>query len=217
GSTIQNNRVSILWLTAGMFHLMVEDELQSLKGLRRLLAGGDVLSIAHVRKALDVLGDGRLINGYGPTENTTFTCCHSITRSSTNNHSIPIGRPISNTQCFILDRKLMPVPIGVRGELFTGGDGLACGYLNDPSLTAAKFISNPFRPGTWLYRTGDFARFLSDGNIEFLGRIDHQVKISGFRVELGEIETMLKLHPAVRECAIVLQEHRHDKNLVAYV
>jgi thioesterase domain-containing protein/acyl carrier protein len=218
GSTIQKHGVSVLWLTAGLFHLMVDEELDRLKGLRRLLAGGDVLSIAHVRKALEVLGDGTLINGYGPTENTTFTCCHSITRSSTESHSIPIGRPISNTQCFILDCSLMPVPIGVRGELFTGGDGLACGYLNDPKLTAAKFIPNPFQAGALLYRTGDFARFLPDGNIEFLGRVDQQVKISGFRVELGEVESVLKLHPAVRECVVALQEYEAaDKRLVAYV
>ena len=218
GSTIQEHGVTVLWLTAGLFHLMVDEELDRLKGLRRLLAGGDVLSLAHVRKALEVLGDGTLINGYGPTENTTFTCCHSITRSSTESHSIPIGRPISNTQCFILDCNLMPVPIGVRGELFTGGDGLACGYLNDPNLTAAKFIPNPFETGALLYRTGDFARFLSDGNIEFLGRVDQQVKISGFRVELGEVESVLKLHPAVQECVVTLQGYEAaDKRLVAYV
>ena len=111
----------------------------------------------------------------------------------------------------------MPVPIGVRGELFIGGDGLACGYLNDSNLTAAKFIPNPFRPDALLYRTGDLARFLPDGNIEFLGRMDHQVKIRGFRVELGEIELVMKLHPAVRECVVVPQEHTGDKTLVAYV
>ena len=217
GSAIQKHEVSVLWLTAGLFHLMVEEEVDSLKGVRRLLAGGDVLSKAHAQKALEVLGEGKLINGYGPTENTTFTCCHSITRSSANSHSIPIGRPISNTQCFILDRSLMPVPIGVRGELLIGGDGLACGYLNDSDLTAAKFIPNPFRPDALLYRTGDLARFLPDGNIEFLGRMDHQVKIRGFRVELGEVESVMKLHPAVRECVVVLQEHTGDKTLVAYV
>ena len=188
GSAIRKYNVSVLWLTAGLFHQMVDHELDSLTGVRQLLAGGDVLSIAHVRKALERLGEGRLINGYGPTENTTFTCCYSITHLSAEEHSVPIGRPISNTQCFILDRDLQPVPIGVRGELFASGDGLARGYLNDPKLTAEKFIPNPFRPGSLLYRTGDFARYRSDGNIEFLGRIDNQVKIRGYRIELGEIE-----------------------------
>ena len=110
------------------------------------------------------------------------------------------------------------MPIGVRGELFAGGDGLACGYLNDPKLTAEKFIPNPFRPGSLLYRTGDFARYRSDGNIEFLGRIDNQVKIRGYRIELGEIESVLKLHPAVREAVVVAREDvPGDRRLVAYV
>ena len=218
GSVIRKHKVSVLWLTAGLFHQMVDHELDCLTGVRQLLAGGDVLSIAHVRKALDCLGEGRLINGYGPTENTTFTCCHSITRSSAEGHSIPIGRPIPNTQCFILDRNLQLVPIGVRGELFIGGDGLARGYLNDSELTAEKFIPNPFHPSLLLYRTGDFARYRSDGNIEFLGRIDYQVKIRGFRVELGEIESALKLHLVVREAIVMAREDvPGDRRLVAYV
>jgi acyl carrier protein len=218
GFAIRKYNVSVLWLTAGLFHEMVDHELDSLTGVRQLLAGGDVLSIAHVRKALERLGEGRLINGYGPTENTTFTCCYSITRLSAEDHSIPIGRPISNTQCFILDRDLQPVPIGVRGELFAGGDGLARGYLNDPRLTAEKFIPNPFRPDSLLYRTGDFARYRSDGNIEFLGRIDNQVKIRGYRIELGEIESVLKLHPAAREAVVVAREDvPGDRRPVAYV
>ena len=218
GLDIREHGVSVLWLTAGLFNLMVDHELDSLKDVRQLLVGGDVLSTAHVRKALGRLGEGRLINGYGPTENTTFTCWHPITRSSADRHSIPIGRPISNTQCCILDGNLRPVPIGVRGELFAGGDGLARGYLNDQELTAKKFISNPLRPGALLYRTGDFARYLSDGNIEFLGRVDHQVKIRGYRVELGEIESVLRLHPAVRECVVVVvKDAQDDKKFVAYV
>jgi amino acid adenylation domain-containing protein len=217
GSTIRAHGISVLWLTAGLFHQMVDEELDSLKGVRQLLTGGDVLSVAHVRKALDALGEGRLINGYGPTENTTFTCCHAITRSSLKGHSVPIGRPISNTQCFVLDRSSQPAPIGVRGELFVGGDGLARGYLNDPELTAEKFIPNPLRPGALLYRTGDFARYLPDGNIEFLGRVDHQVKIRGFRIELGEIEARLAQHPAVREAVVpVGEDGSGDKRLVAY-
>ena len=218
GSAIRKYNVSVLWLTAGLFHQMVDHELDSLTGVRQLLAGGDVLSISHVRKALERLGEGRLINGYGPTENTTFTCCYPITHLSAEEHSVPIGRPISNTQCFILDRDLQPVPIGVRGELFAGGDGLARGYLNDPKLTAEKFIPNPFRPGSLLYRTGDFARYRSDGNIEFIGRIDNQVKLRGYRIELGEIESVLKLHPAVSEAVVAAREDvPGDRRLVAYV
>ena len=206
GAIIRKYNVSVLWLTAGLFHQMVDYELDSLSGVRQLLAGGDVLSIAHVRKALTRLAEGRLINGYGPTENTTFTCCYSISQLSAEEQTVPIGSPICNTQCFILDSALQPVPIGVRGELFAGGDGLARGYLNDPKLTAEKFIPNPFRPGSLLYRTGDFARYRSDGNIEFLGRIDNQVKIRGYRIELGEIESALKLHSTVTEAVVVARE-----------
>ena len=218
GYIIRKHGISVLWLTAGLFQQMVDQELDSLTGVRQLLTGGDVLSTAHVRKALERLGKGRLINGYGPTENTTFTCCHSITLSSVEGKSIPIGRPIANTQCYILGGDLQPVPIGVRGELFAGGDGLALGYLNDPALSAEKFIPNPFRSDLLLYRTGDLVRYYSDGNIEFLGRADQQVKIRGYRVELGEIESVLKLHPAVRDAAVVTCEDvQSDRRVVAYV
>jgi amino acid adenylation domain-containing protein len=218
GSAIRKRGVSVLWLTAALFNQMVDYELDSLESVGQILTGGDVLSITHVRKALERLGEGRLINGYGPTENTTFTCCFPISNSSVEGHSIPIGRPISNTQCYILDRNLQPVPIGVRGELFAGGDGLALGYLNDAKLTAEKFLGNCLRPGSLYYRTGDFARYRADGSIEFLGRIDHQVKIRGYRIELGEIETTLNLHPSVREAVVVAREDAPgDRRLVAYV
>ena len=218
GRVIQSHQVSVLWLTAGLFHLMVDDALESLSGVRQLLAGGDVLSVAHVRTALERLGEDRLINGYGPTENTTFTCCHPITRGSLDHPAIPIGKPIAHTQCYILDPHMAPVPVGVRGELFTGGEGLALGYLNDPILTAEKFIRNPYEPGRLLYRTGDLARYLTDGTIEFLGRLDDQVKIRGFRVEPGEVEAAIKLHPAVQETAVVARKDAAgDTALVAYV
>jgi amino acid adenylation domain-containing protein len=218
GSLIRQKQVTVLWLTAGLFHAMVDHELDNLVGLRKLLAGGDTLSTGHVRRALERMGEGTLINGYGPTENTTFTCCHLITRSSAARQSIPIGVPISNTQCFILDRHLQPVPVGARGELYAGGDGLALGYLNDPRLTTERFISNPFRPGSRLYRTGDFARHLPDGNIEFLGRIDDQVKIRGFRVTLGEVEAIIRRHPLVQDAAVLTEkENAGDNSLVAYV
>jgi amino acid adenylation domain-containing protein len=218
GSAIRNYNISVLWLTAGLFNQIVDHELDSLSGVRQLLVGGDVLSITHVRKALTRLGEGALINGYGPTENTTFTCCYPIRHLSAEEHAVPIGRPISNTQCFILDSNLQPVPIGVRGELFAGGDGLALGYLNDPKLTAENFVPNPFRPGSVLYRTGDFARYRSDGNIEFLGRVDNQVKIRGYRIELGEIELALKRHSSAKEVVVVAREAAPgDRRLVAYV
>lgn len=204
GEFIQKRGITTLWLTAGLFHQMIEEQSHSLRGVRQLLAGGDVLSVPHVKRALDELPDCRLINGYGPTENTTFTCCHPITIADAAGGSIPIGRPIANTQVYLLDESLQPVPIGVPGELYTGGDGLARGYLNQPELTADRFIPNPFShdPHARLYRTVDLARWRSDGSITFLGREDAQVKIRGYRVELGEIETVLIRHPAVRECVV---------------
>src|SRR5438309_10457119 len=151
----------------------------------------------------------------------TFTCCYRIPRELDEGlSSIPIGRPIGNTQVYLLDGNLNPVPMGVAGELHIGGDGLARGYLNRPDLTGEKFIRNPFSHDTRgrLYKTGDLARYLPDGNIECLGRIDDQVKVRGFRIELGEIESVLQQHPAVRESAVVVREDSDgDRRLVAYI
>ena len=216
--TLERHQVTTVWLTTGLFNQMVEEKPEGLKHLRQILTGGDVLSPTHVRKALAVLDGCRLINGYGPTENTTFTTCYTIPSTFGGQRSIPIGRPISNTQCYILDERLQPVPVGIPGELYAGGDGLALGYLGHPKLTAEKFIPNPFMPGSRLYKTGDLARYLADGNIEFLGRMDFQVKIRGFRVELGEIEAVLGRHPLVRECVVMAREdYPGEKRLAAYI
>jgi aspartate racemase len=213
--------VTTLWLTAGLFHLMVEQRAEALRPLGQLLAGGDVLSPSDVSKALWALGpEGRLINGYGPTESTTFACCHVMRAGDRVTDPVPIGRPVSNTQVYVLDERLQPVPVGAPGELSIGGDGLALGYLNQPELTAQKFVLNPFsdQPGARLYRTGDLARYLADGTIEFLGRMDSQVKILGHRVEPGEVEAALGRHPGVRQAAVVARGDRPgEKQLVAYV
>lgn len=220
GQVVKLHQITTLWLTAGLFHLMVDERLEDLLPLGQLLAGGDVLSVPHVQKVLQELGECRVINGYGPTESTTFTCSHLMTAQSQFGTCVPIGRPISNTKVYILDRYLKPVPAGVSGELYIGGDGLARGYLNQPELTAEKFIPNPFsnEPGARLYKTGDIARYLPNGNIEFLGRTDHQVKLRGFRIELGEIEAVLVQHPAVREAVVIVREDiPGEKRLVAYL
>ncbi|MDB6019201.1 MAG: Glutamate-semialdehyde aminotransferase [Pedosphaera sp.] len=220
GRVVREQKVTTLWLTAGLFRVMVDNRVADLKPLRQLLAGGDVLPAAQVRKALQELPGCRLINGYGPTENTTFTCCHTISEADLKGNSIPIGRPIANTQVYILDRHLHPVPVGAPGELFVGGDGLARGYLNRPELTAEKFVRSPFSsdPDVRLYRTGDLCRYLPDGRIEFLGRIDQQVKIRGFRIELEEIEAVLGQHPAVREVLVMAREDvPGEKFLAAYL
>jgi amino acid adenylation domain-containing protein len=219
GRALQQYRVTTLWLTAGLFHQMVEDHLEALAGVQQLLAGGDVLSPQHVKKALWAAEGQTLINGYGPTENTTFTCCHPLQDADKIESSVPIGQPIANTQVHILDDNLQPVPIGVPGELYTGGDGLARGYLNHPRTTAEKFIPDPFgsEPGQRLYKTGDQARWRSDGTIVFLGRNDNQVKIRGFRVELGEVEVVLNQHPAIENVTVVARDDAvGSKQLVAY-
>jgi len=220
GSFLQRERITTLWLTAGLFQQMVDEQLVALCHVEHLLTGGDIVSAPHARKFLQNEGIGQLINGYGPTENTTFTCCYATTESCSVGISLPIGRPISNTQVYILDHTLHQVPIGTPGELYIGGIGLARCYLHQPGLTAEKFIPNPFsrEPGTRLYRTGDLGRFLADGTIEFLGRIDQQVKLRGFRIEPGEIEATLSTHLAVTQVVVLAREDRSgNKNLVAYI
>jgi amino acid adenylation domain-containing protein len=220
GTAIRRYGVTTLWLTAGLFNVMVEQRVEDLKPLRQLVAGGDALSPAHVRKALENLPGCRLINGYGPTEGTTFACCHTISVEDAEGSSIPIGRPIANTQVYLLDSENQLVPSGEAGELCIGGDGLARGYLNQPELTAAKFVRHPFRdePEARIYKTGDLARYRPDGTIEFLGRSDNQVKISGYRIELGEIETVVMQYPSVRSTVVIArQDTPGEKKLVAYV
>jgi amino acid adenylation domain-containing protein/non-ribosomal peptide synthase protein (TIGR01720 family) len=219
GRELRQSGVTVLWLTAGLFHQMIESQTENLAGVEQLLAGGDVLSPAHVGMAHRLLSGCRLINGYGPTEGTTFTCCHRIEEVDPD-ASVPIGRPISNTTVAILDLELRRVPIGVMGELCAGGMGVARGYWGDPARTAERFIPDPEgkAPGARLYRTGDRARFLSDGKVEFLGRLDRQVKLRGFRVEPGEVETVLATHTEVREVAVdVRPEPGGGRRLVAWV
>jgi amino acid adenylation domain-containing protein len=202
-NALARHSVTTLWLTAGLFHLMVDHRLEGLKPLRQLLAGGDVLSPPHIAKALQNLPGCQLINGYGPTENTTFTCCYSVPRDA-GSGPLPIGRPIAHTDVYILDDARSPVPEGQEGELFAGGDGLALGYWNRPDLTAERFITNPFdsTQRSKLYRTGDRVRRRGDGNIEFMGRVDRQVKINGKRVELDEIEACLRRSGLVADAAV---------------
>ena len=220
GRVIKQERVDTLWLTSGLFQQMTDQQLEDLQGLKYLLAGGDVLSPAHVAKAVKHLPNCQLINGYGPTENTTFTCCYRVPKTWRPDQPVPIGRPISNTHVYVLDRDMTPVPIGIPGELYAGGDGLALEYLNRPDLNAQRFVPNPFdrEHGSRLYRTGDLVRWRADGNLEFLARTDDQIKIRGHRVEPGEVEAVFMQHPSVGCCAVIAHDDEFiGKHLVAYV
>src|SRR6185312_8129845 len=204
---IRRYEVTTLWLTASLFNVVVDEDVEALSRLRQLLAGGDVLSPSHMQKGLRALPQCRMINGYGPTENTTFSCCYSIPRDHPGDRAIPIGHPIANTQVYILDEWLEAVPAGIAGEIYLGGAGLARGYLGQPGLTAQRFVANPYGPaGGRLYRTGDIGRWNAQGQIEFLGRNDQQVKIRGYRIELGEIEAQLLRHPQVKEAVVLARE-----------
>ncbi len=213
--------VTTAWLTSTLFNTIVTVKPEALGGLDELLIGGETLSVPHVRKALQLLPGVQIINGYGPTENTTFTCCHRLPRElPADLVSIPIGKPIAGTQVYIVSDQLQPVADGEFGEVLCGGAGLATGYWNQEALTREKFITPSFAtPGsTVLYRTGDYGRFLPGGVVEFSGRRDDQVKIRGFRIELGEINAVLLRHPAIRDAVVVAdRQQERTVGLVAYV
>jgi amino acid adenylation domain-containing protein len=220
-TVLKTESVTVLWLTAGLFHLMVEHELEALAGVTQVVAGGDVLSAEHVRRLLRAKGrSGAVVNGYGPTETTTFACCHRMSGETEFEHGVPIGSPIGNTQVYVLGQEMELVGQGMLGELYIGGDGLARGYYNRPGLVADRFVPHPFSKagGERLYRTGDYVRWRAEGLMEFVGRVDAQVKIRGYRVEPGEVEAVLGRHSSVADCAVVArQESDGEKHLVAYV
>jgi natural product biosynthesis luciferase-like monooxygenase protein len=214
---IERHQVTHMQCTPSMARMvaMSPGELDGLRRLRKLMLGGETLP-ASLAEQLTGAMTGDLHNMYGPTETTIWSATH---RLNGHGNTVPIGRPIVNTETYILDGRLEPVPIGVAGELYIGGAGVIPGYLNRSELTAERFIPNPFSayPGTRLYRTGDLARYLPDGNIEFLGRVDQQVKIRGFRIELGEIEAVLEQHPSVREAVVTARDDSAGAGrLVAY-
>ncbi len=217
--TIRTQGVKTAWLTAALFNAIIDEDARYLAGLRQLLTGGEALSVAHVRRALAALPELTLINGYGPTECTTFAATHRIPRTlPADARSVPIGRPITDTTLHVLSPTLQLLPIGLVGELCIGGSGLARGYLNRPDLTAERFVPDPFGgPADRIYRTGDHARWLPDGTIEFIGRIDGQVKIRGHRIETGEIESVLNAHPGVLTSAVVARDDGGQPRLVAYL
>ena len=216
---LQQKGISIMFLTTALFQQMVRSVPQAFASLRYLLFGGEPVNPRWVQKILKNRPPQNLIQVYGPTESTTFATYYKVENLPEDATYIPIGRPLTNTQIYLLDKHLKPVPIGVVGELYIGGEGLAKGYLNRPDLTAQNFITSPpIISSQYLYKTGDLAILKSDGNLEFMGRIDHQVKLRGYRIELGEIEAVLSQHPLVVENAVLIwEEIPDDKQLVAYV
>ncbi len=221
---IQEQKINILFLTTALFNQLANIVPQAFKDLRYLLFGGEAVDPKTVRAVLTHGAPQQLLHVYGPTESTTYSCFYPVENVPEGATTLPIGRPISNTQIYILNEQLQPVPVGTPGEIYIGGDGLARGYLNRPELTAERFISHPFHnpkskiQNPKLYKTGDLARYLPDGNIEFVGRVDNQVKIRGFRIELGEVEAALSQHPDIQQAVVIVREDiPGDKRLVAYV
>ena len=219
---IEAQGITVMFLTTPLFNQMALSEPQAFGGMRCVMFGGEAADAQAVREVLQHGAPEHLLNGYGPTENTTFSTWYRVREIEETARTIPIGRPIANSQAYVLDRELKPVAVGVRGELYVGGDGLARNYQHRPELTAERFIPHRYsgKPGARLYRTGDLARYLADGNIEYLGRTDNQVKVRGYRIELGEIEVVLRQHPQVREAVVVAQETTGgggQQRLVGYV
>ncbi|MCP4658066.1 MAG: amino acid adenylation domain-containing protein, partial [bacterium] len=225
-AALRAEEITTLFLTTALFNQTAKEDPAAFGGLRHLLFGGEAVDPGWVREVLGRRFPGRLLHVYGPTESTTFTTWQRVREVPAGARTVPIGAPIANTEVYVLDRSLAAVPVGVSGELYAGGDGLARGYAGRAQLSAEKFVPHPFaaRPGRRLYRTGDLVRTLPEGRIEFLGRIDHQVKLRGFRVELGEIEAVLNRHHGVRECVVMVRDESAGgdgrgaaKRLVAYV
>jgi amino acid adenylation domain-containing protein len=217
GRLLRKHVVTTAFFTTGLFHLMVDEHLNDLTGLRQLLTGGDVLSPARAARLLSAHPGCRLVNAYGPTEVTTFTSCEVVSPPA-DGAAVPIGRPINHTGVRLLDTNLDSVPDGGVGEVCVGGDGLARGYLADPALTAARFVPDPRGSGQRLYRTGDLARHLPDGRLEYLGRVDRQIKRRGVRIEPGEIEAAVRWDPHVRDVVVLPEgDTAEGRVLVAYL
>ncbi|MFD8721811.1 amino acid adenylation domain-containing protein [Streptomyces sp. NPDC059629] len=216
---IREERLTALWLTAGLFAVLADEDPACLSGLREVWTGGEAVSPQAVGRVLEHCPDLVVANGYGPTETTTFAVRHRLGAPYTPGAQVPIGRPMDNMRAYVLDDALQPVPPGACGELYLAGAGLARGYWNRPVTTAERFVACPFgAAGERMYRTGDLARWTGDGLLEFAGRVDDQVKIRGFRIEPGEIETVLARHPGVaRAKVLVRREQSGDLTLAAYL
>jgi amino acid adenylation domain-containing protein len=217
GKLVAEHGVTGMWLTSGLFQLVADEAPEALDGVREVWTGGDVVPAASVRRVMAACPGTTVVDGYGPTETTTFAVRHRLPAGGPVPAAVPIGTPLDNTRLLVLDAGLRPVPAGMAGELYIAGAGLARGYWRRPGLTAERFVADPSGPpGARMYRTGDLVRWAPDGTLEYLGRADEQVKLRGFRIELGEIEAVLGRHPLVAQAVVTVQEPRPgDKRLVA--
>ena len=214
---LKRERIDVVFLTTALFNQIVAEEPNAFETVGTLLVGGEAATPSRFREALENGAPGRLLHVYGPTESTTFASWYEIQEVGKNDTSIPIGKPLANTTAWVLGPEMQLRPVGVVGELYLGGEGLARGYENQAAMTAERFVPDPFaaRAGSRLYRTGDRVKWRGDGTLEYLGRLDNQVKLRGFRIELGEIEAALRGHEAVAEAAVMLRTE--PKRLVGYV
>ncbi|MFF2730649.1 amino acid adenylation domain-containing protein [Streptomyces sp. NPDC058008] len=219
GALLRDEGITVLWLTAALFHRQIDVDVKAFSGLRTVLAGGDVLSVPHIRELREAVPGCGIVNGYGPTETTTFAVCHRIGAREDLGHAVPIGTPLQNVDVRIVDGSGMPLPDGTPGELWIGGAGVSRGYWRRPDLTGKAFVTAPWDSAAGrFYRSGDLARRRPDGVLEFLGRDDDQFKLRGFRIEPGELESVLTGHPQVRGAAAGVREnHLGDRRLVAWV
>jgi amino acid adenylation domain-containing protein len=213
---IKDRGLTVLFLTTALFHQMAHQAPDLFRPLRYLVAGGDVMDPIAARAVMQAGGPQHLVNGYGPTENTTFSTAFDVATTDEPFDTVPIGRPIRESTCYVLGDGRQLLPAGAIGELYVGGTGLADEYLNRPALTAERFVAHPFRPGARLYQTGDWVRWRHDGDLLFIGRRDRQIKLHGFRIELSEIEHALASHAAVRQCIVIVRRDGAVPRLVAY-
>ncbi|KST65999.1 non-ribosomal peptide synthetase [Mastigocoleus testarum] len=219
--TLADRKVTRIVLVPSLLRLLLDNYSHIIKKLSQLklwITSGEALSVDLVRTFQELIPEAKLINLYGSSEVSANATYYDTSLLPNQAHSVPIGRPIDNTQIYVLNRDLQPTPVGIVGELYVGGDGLAKGYLHRPELTQERFISNPFITGNKIYKTGDLVRYLKDGNIEYLGRSDEQIKIRGFRVELGEIATVITQHQDVQESVVIARnDNQENQCLIAYI
>ena len=215
---VAEHGITTVHVSASLLNFLLDEYPDAFTNVRQVMTGGEAASVAHLAALLGRYPELRVVNGYSPVESMIFTACHVVVPADLERASIPVGMPIANKRFYVLDQQLNPVPVGVAGELYMAGVGLADGYLGQPGLTAQRFVANPFEPGQRMYRTGDLVRWRRDGVLDFLGRADDQVKIRGFRVEPSEVQAVIMRHSAISQAAVVVREDRPgDKRLVAYV